>query len=86
MRKFPKHRTDGKRVLTMNDDKLYDLFQKCFDRIETRLISIENRMRDVENTIAETKGKSSGLVTAKDVFVVICGIAAVILSFVRLTQ
>ena len=70
----------------MNDDKLYDLFQKCFDRIETRLISIENRMRDVENTIAETKGKSSGLVTAKDIFVVICGLAAVILSFVRLTQ
>ena len=38
------------------------------------------RLRDVEKSIAESKGKSSGLVTAKDVFVVLCGIAAVVIS------
>ena len=69
----------------MNDEKLYDLVQRCFDRLENRLISIENRLRDVENSTAESKGKSSGLVTAKDVLV-LCGIAAVVISFVRLTQ
>lgn len=50
------------------------------------MISIENWLRDVEKSIAESKGKSSGLVTAKDVFVVLRGIAAVVLSFVSLTQ
>lgn len=70
----------------MNTDELYDLMQKGFDRIENRLIAIENRMRDVEKSIAESKGKTSGLVTAKDVFVVLCGIAAVVISFIRLTQ
>ena len=70
----------------MNDDKLYDLVKTCFDRLENRLMSIENRLREVEKYIAESKGKTSGLVTAKDVFVVLCGIAAVIISFIRLTQ
>jgi hypothetical protein len=70
----------------MNDQNLYDLVQKSFDRLENRLISIENRLREVEKSIAESKGKTSGLVTAKDVFVVLCGIAAVVISFVRLTQ
>ena len=69
----------------MNTDQLYDLVQKDFNRLENRLISIENWLRDVEKSIAESEGKSSGLVTAKDVFVVICGVAVVI-SFIRLTQ
>ena len=34
------------------------------------------RLREVEKSITESEGKSSGLVTAKDVFVVLCGIAA----------
>ena len=70
----------------MNDKNLYDLVKTYFDRLENRLIHIENRLRDVENHISESKGKTSGLVTAKDVFVVLCGIAAVVISFVRLTQ
>ena len=70
----------------MNDKNLYDLFKTGFDRIENRLTSIEDRLRDVENHISESRGKTSGLVTAKDVFVLLCGVAAVVLSFVRLTQ
>ena len=70
----------------MKTDELYDLVQRCFDRLENRLISIETRLRDVEKSIAESKGKTSGLVTAKDVFVFLCGIPAVVISFVRLTQ
>ena len=42
----------------MNADELYDLVQKGFDRLENRLISIENRLRDVEKSIAESKGKT----------------------------
>ena len=70
----------------MKADELYDLIQKGFDRIENRLLSIENRLSEVEKSIAESKGKTSGLVTAKDVFVVLCGIAAVVISFIRLSQ
>ena len=70
----------------MKADELYDLVQKGFDRLENRLINLENRLSEVEKHIAESKGKSSGLITAKDVFVVLCGIAAVVISFVRLTQ
>ena len=70
----------------MNDENLYDLVKRSFDRIEDRLISIENRMREVEKYISESKGRTSGLVTAKDVFIVLCAVAAVILSFVQLTQ
>ena len=68
----------------MNDENLYDLVKTYFDRLENRLISIEDRLRDVENHISESKAKR--LVTAKDVFVLLCGVAAVVLSFVRLTQ
>ena len=70
----------------MKADEIYDLVQKGFDRLETRLIAIENRLSEVEKSIAESKGKTSGLVTAKDVFVVLCGIAAVVISLIRLTQ
>ena len=70
----------------MKSDELYDLVQKGFDRLENRLIAIEPRLSDVEKSIAESKGKTSGLVTAKDVFVVLCGIAAVVISFIRLSQ
>ncbi len=70
----------------MKSDEIYDLVQKGFDRLENRLLSIEKRTGEIEKYIAESKGKTSGLITAKDVFVVLCGIAAVIISFVRLTQ
>ena len=77
---------DSRKDFFMKTDELYDLVQKSFDRLENRLISIENRLRDVERTISENKGRQSGLVTAKDVFVVLCGIAAVVISLVRLSQ
>ena len=78
----------------MKADELYDLVQKGFDRLENRLIAIENRLSEVEKYIAKSKGKTSGgqekqsaiLVTAKDIFVMLCGIAAVVISFIRLTQ
>ena len=70
----------------MKSDEIYDLVQKGFDRLENRLMSLDNRLSEVEKHITESKGKTSGLITAKDVFVVLCGIAAVVISFVRLTQ
>ena len=39
----------------------------------------------IEKAIAENQDRHSGLVTAKDIFVVICGVGALIVLFVRLT-
>ena len=72
----------------MNDENLYDLVKTYFDRIENRLIHIEDRLRDVENHISESRGKTSVTGTpAKDVFsFALWDRNAVVLSFVRLTQ
>ena len=48
----------------MNAAEVYDLVQKGFDQLENRLISIKNGLRYVEKSIAESQGKSSGLVPA----------------------
>ena len=66
--------------------ELLNLLIKGIDEVKQTLTSIDERLRNVEKALAENKGRHSGLVTAKDIFVVICGIAAVIISFIRLTQ
>ena len=70
----------------MKKDEIVDLLQQGFDRIETQLIDIDKRLRDVERHIAEDKGKTTGLITAKDIFVVLCAVAAAVISLIRLTQ
>ena len=66
--------------------ELLQLLIKSVDEDKETLTSIDERLRNVEKAIAESKGRTSGLVTAKDIFVVVCGIAAVIFSFIRLMQ
>ena len=66
--------------------ELLQLLIKSVDEVKETLSSIDDRLRNVEKTLAESKGRRSGLVTAKDIFVVVCGIAAVIISFIRITQ
>ena len=66
--------------------ELLQLLIKSVDEVKETLSSIDDRLRNVEKTLAESKGRRSGLVTAKDIFVVVCGIAAVVFSFIRLTQ
>lgn len=70
----------------MKKDEIVDLLQNGFTRLEKQLIEIEGRLREVEKHIAESKGKTSGFITAKDIFVVLCGIAAVAISLIRLAQ
>ena len=70
----------------MENGKIYDLVEKGFDRIEDRLSRIETRLSEVEKHIAKSEGKSSGLVTIKDGFIILCALGALVLSFVRLTQ
>ena len=53
--------------------------------MKAKLDGIENQLRDVEKAIAENKGRHSGLGTAKDIFIVLCAVGALIVSFVRLT-
>ena len=66
--------------------ELLQLLIKSVDEVKETLSSIDDRLRNVEAALSESKGRTSGLVTAKDIFVVVCGIAAVVFSFIRLTQ
>ena len=63
-----------------------DLIMKGIDEIKGTLVSIEDRLRQVEETLAENRGRQKGFVSAKDIFVVICSIAAVVISYIRLSQ
>ena len=65
---------------------ILSLVLKGIDELKETLISIDNRLRKVEETLAENRGKHTGLTFAKDIFVVICSIAAVVISFVKLSQ
>lgn len=69
----------------MSNDIL-NLIMQGVDEVKQTLTSIDNRLRKVEESLAENRGKHSGFVSAKDVFVVICSIAAVVISFIRLSQ
>lgn len=70
----------------MSTPELLNLFIRGIDEVKEKLDGIEDRLRDVEKAITENRGRHSGLVTAKDVFVVLRGIAAAVISFIRLTQ
>ena len=70
----------------MESQELLNLLIKSVDEVRETLAKLDERLRLVEKSIAESSGRQSGRVTAKDVFVVLCGIAAVVISFVRLTQ
>ena len=41
----------------MTTDELYDIVKREFDEIKTTLVSIDNRLRNVETNIAELKAE-----------------------------
>ena len=70
----------------MESQELLKVLIKSVDDLDEKLDKIDERLRAVERSIAKESGRHSGLVTAKDIFVVLAGVGALILSFVRLTQ
>ena len=74
------------RICFVESQELLKVLIKLVDDVKEKLDKLDDRVRLVEKAIAENSGRQSGMVTAKDVFVVLCGIAAVVISFVRLTQ
>ena len=68
----------------MESQELLKLLIKSVDDVKEKLDKLDDRGRHVEKSIAESSGRHSGLVTAKDIFVVLAGVGALILSFVRL--
>ena len=67
------------------DKETYDLLLRSIDEIKDALVSIDARLRKLETAIAESDGRKKGLLTAKDIFVLICAAGAVIISFLRLS-
>ena len=68
----------------MESQELLKVLIKSVDDVKEKLDKLDDRVRHVEKAIAESSGRHSGLVTAKDIFVVLAGVGALILSFVRL--
>ena len=70
----------------MDSQELLKVLIKSIDDLGEKLDKIDDRVRAVERSLSETSGRHSGLITAKDIFVVLAGVGALIISFVRLTQ
>ena len=70
----------------MEGQELLSVLIKSVEGVNEKLDKIDERLRAVERSIAETRGRHSGLITAKDIFVVLAGVGALIISFVRLAQ
>ena len=66
--------------------EILNLLIKSVDDVKEQLDGIDTRLRNLETAFAKSEGRKSGIVTVKDVFVVLCGLGALILSIVRLTQ
>ena len=65
----------------MDNGKLFDFLKEHLEKIENKLDSIEERLRAVEAYMNKSRG---GLITAKDIFVLLCAVSAVIVAFVKL--
>lgn len=70
----------------MESQELLSVLIKSVDDVKEKLDKLDESFRHVEKSIAVSSGRHSGLVTAKDIFIVLAGVGALILSFVRLTQ
>ena len=70
----------------MESQELLKLLIKSVDAVKEKLDKIDDKFRHVEKAIAESSGRQSFFVTAKDIFVVLAVVGSLILSFVRLTQ
>ncbi len=70
----------------MENAELLKVLIKAVDAVNDKLDKIDERLRVVESSISESKGRHSGLMTTKDVIIVIAAVGALVLSFFRLTQ
>ena len=67
----------------MDNGKLFNFLKEHLEKIENKLDNIEERLRGVEAYMNKSQG---GLVTAKDIFILLCAVGAVIIAFVRLQK
>ena len=67
----------------MTTQELYDLMSKGFDDIKATLISIDNRLRNVETDVAELKGRRLAF---KEWIPIGCAVIAVIVSIIALVK
>ena len=58
----------------MESQELLSVLIKSVDAVKEKLDKLDERFRVVERSIAESSGRHSGLVTAKDIFVVLAGV------------
>ena len=57
---------------------MLNLLIKSLNEVKASLLSIDGRLRNVENDVSSLKGEKTAWQHIKDVALVICGVAAVI--------
>lgn len=67
----------------MTTDELYDIVKREFDEIKTTLVSIDDRLRNVETNIAELKGRRLAL---RDWIPIGVAVIAVLVSIIALLK
>lgn len=67
----------------MENGKLFSFLKEHLEKIENKLDNIEERLRGVEAYMNKSQG---GLITAKDIFVILCAVGALVIGFIRLSQ
>ena len=68
----------------MTNEELYQLTKDGFDQVRAevnqRLDGMDTRLRTVENSISERKGKQSAIVGMRNWITIVCATGAVIIS------
>ena len=64
----------------MESQELLSVLIKSIEGLNEKLDKIDERLRVVEKALAKESGRYSGLVSAKDIFLVLAGVGALILS------
>ena len=70
----------------MSSQEMLNLVIKSLDEVKGSLTTIDGRLRNVENAVSKMEGGKSAWQHVKDVSLVVCGVAAVILAILRLTH
>ena len=70
----------------MTTEELYQLMSKSLDEIKTTLISIDDRLRNVETSTAELRGRKIAFSSLKDWIVACCAAAALVVSIIALVK
>ena len=70
----------------MSSQETLNLLIKSLNEVKESFTMIDGHLRKVENAVSKLEGGKSAWQHVKDVSLLVCGVAAVILAILRLTH